>query len=449
MNSNTKQNAAISAEQLANFSEAYETNRLQKAMTNVLAHCTIADAAADDGAMKKMLHKFSIDIPTMAVTNQKQSGRCWLFAALNLIRETIAKAHNIEFCELSQSYAAFWDKFERVNYFYEAILQTAERDIDDRTVNYLLQTGVQDGGQWDMFVNIVNKYGVVPKDAMPETNQSSATNELGRLLNEKIRGDAVVLRRMAADGEAEAEIAAFKTELLRQVYGFLCTCYGEPPKTFDFEYVDRDQTYHIETGYTPLSFAERYIGNSLADYVSIINAPTQDKPFHKVYTVEFLGNVVEGSLVRHLNLPMDEFKALILAQLSDGEPVWFGSDVGFRGNRERGIWDDASYDYESAAGFSLHTTKEERLDYRISAMSHAMVLTGVNLYDGKPNRWKIENSWGDERGDKGYYVCSDTWFDAYVFQAVVHRKYLAQYAEQLAETPVLLKPWDPMGSLAD
>ena len=168
-----------------------------------------------------------------------------------------------------------------------------------------------------------------------------------------------------------------------------------------------------------------------------------------MYTVEFLGNVVEGSLVRHLNLPMDEFKALILAQLSDGEPVWFGSDVGFRGNRERGIWDDASYDYESAAGFSLHTTKEERLDYRISAMSHAMVLTGVNLYDGKPNRWKIENSWGDERGDKGYYVCSDTWFDAYVFQAVVHRKYLAQYAEQLAETPVLLKPWDPMGSLAD
>ena len=439
----------ITRKDLDAFSNEYANSELRRAMTNVLAHTEIADAAINDAAMKKVLHKFSIDIPTMAVTAQKASGRCWLFAALNLLREIIAKEKNIEFFELSQSYAAFWDKFERVNYFYESIISTANREADDRTVAYVLQTGVQDGGQWDMFVNIVKKYGVVPKDAMPETKQSSATGELTKLINEKIRGDAAVLRDLIASGASAEAVAAKKNEMLNQIYGFLCTCYGEPPASFDFEYVDKDKEYHIEKGYTPASFCEKYIGSRLDDYISIIHAPTKDKPYNALYTVDLLGNVVEGGIVRYLNLPMEEFKALVLNQLKDGEIVWFGSDVGFFGSRDRGIWDDASFDYQYVTGFPAETTKEQRLDYRISAMNHAMVLTGVNLDDGKPNRWKIENSWGDEKGDKGYYVCSDTWFDKYVFQAVVHKKYLGEKAAILESEPTVLKPWDPMGSLAE
>lgn len=442
-------NGAVRPEQLAAYDAAYQNSALQKAMSHVLAHCSIADAAIDDTAMKQMLHRFSNELPTMTVTAQKQTGRCWLFAALNLIRENIAKENNLEFFECSQSYAAFWDKFERVNYFYESILATADHEVGDRTVQYLLQTGVQDGGQWDMFVNLVKKYGIVPKDAMPETKQSSASGDMNRLLNEKIRGDAAHLRRMVAEHATDAEIASVKDTLLRQAYGFLCSCYGEPPKTFDFEYVDRDNVYHVERNHTPQTFAEKYVGDMLSNYVSIINAPTQDKPYHHVYTVELLGNVVEGDPVRHLNLPMDEFKALVLQQLGDGEPVWFGSDISYFGSRPHGVWDDGSFDYTSVTGFTMETTKAERLDHCISAMNHAMVLTGVNLCDGAPNRWKIENSWGDETGNKGYYVCSDTWFDQYVFQAVIHKKYLAQYEAVLAEPLVQLKPWDPMGSLAD
>lgn len=438
----------ITPENLAAFQKSYDGNAQLQAMTNVLFKTDIANAAFNNRAASKLVHKFSINIPTMAVTNQKASGRCWLFAALNVLRERIANENNIEFFELSQSYAAFWDKFERANYFLESVLDTADAPVDDRTVKYILQTGVFDGGQWDMFVNIVKKYGVIPKDAMPETHQSCATNPLNDLLNKKLKEDAFELRAMAKTASADA-VAARKTEMLDELYSFLCTCYGAPPASFDFEYVDKDKNYHIEKGYTPASFTEKYIGNMLDDYVSVIHAPTADKPFNKMFTVAYLGNVVGGEIIRYLNLPMEELKALVLKQLSDGEVVWFGSDVGYYGSRDDGFWDDQSFQYAPVTGLSFGMTKEQRLDYGCSAMNHAMVLTGVNVDDGKPNRWKIENSWGDEKGDKGYFICSDSWFDEFVFQAVINKKYLGEKAELLKQEPIVLKPWDPMGSLAD
>jgi bleomycin hydrolase len=237
--------------------------------------------------------------------------------------------------------------------------------------------------------------------------------------------------------------------MLGRIYGFLCSCYGEPPRTFDFEYVDKDGNYAIEKGYTPKTFAEKYVGNLLQETVSIIHAPTKDKPYHKTFTIRYLGNVVGGKDVKHLNLTMDEFKAAIIAQLQDGEVVWFGSDVGKYGDREKGFWDDLSFNDELLTGLDLAISKEDALDYGFSAMNHAMVITGVNLEDGKPNRWKIENSWGDEKGKKGYYICSDTWFDQYVFQAAVQKKYLGKLASLADQKPVELDPWDPMGTLAD
>ena len=241
-----------------------------------------------------------------------------------------------------------------------------------------------------------------------------------------------------------------RIEMLAELFKALCICFGRPVDRFDFAYTDKDGVYHVDRGMTPVSFYEKYIGLALEDYVSVIHAPTADKPFGKTYTVKYLGNVVEGR-VRHLNLPMEELKALAVAQLKAGEPVWFGSDCGKFGNRDDGIWDPDSFVYgELLGGLDLGLTKAERLDYRDSAMNHAMVLCGVNLDEnGRPDRWKIENSWGETAGRKGYFVASDSWFDQFVYQAVVHKRFLSDEQRQaLSAEPIELAPWDPMGSLA-
>ena len=439
----------VTERQLQVWSDAYAACPQRRLATRALSKCDLNDVAFVSAGAQAMRQKFSLEIETLEVTNQQSSGRCWLFAALNVLRERIAKEKNLEAFELSQSYLAFWDKFERCNYFLESILETASLPTDDRTVAHILSTGVHDGGQWDMFVNVVHKYGVVPKDVFDETYQSSHTAAMNRVLNQSLKACAVRLRAMAAAGEDEDALQAEKESMLGRIYGFLCSCYGEPPASFDFEFVDKDKVYHIEKGLTPLGFCAKYVGDLLDRTVSIIHAPTQDKPYHKTYTVRFLGNVVGGGDVRHLNLTLDEFKGAILRQLEAGKVVWFGSDVGKYGERTLGLWDDGSYDYELLTGLELGLSKADGLDYGFSAMNHAMVITGVNLESGRPTRWKIENSWGDKNGQKGYYVCSDSWFDRFVYQAAVEREYLGDLAPLADQTPAVLEPWDPMGTLAD
>lgn len=435
---------------LHRFGADYEASAERHLATLALSKSELSSVAFSSKGANAMRQKFSVEVPTLDVTNQKSSGRCWLFAATNVLRERIAQARNLENFELSQSYLAFWDKFERCNYFLESILETAALPTTDRTVMHILSTGVHDGGQWDMFANIVRKYGVVPKDVYDETYQSSNTRSMNAQLNRALKVAAAGLRRMAAGKAGADAIQAEKNKTLDAIYGFLCSCYGEPPKAFDFEFVDKDQVYHIEKNLTPLTFAERYVGDLLDQVVSIINAPTADKPYHKTYTIRLLGNVVEGRPVVHLNLTMNEFKAAIIAQLKAGKVVWFGSDVGHFGERTLGVWDDRSFDFTALTGLSLAMDKADALDYGLAAMNHAMVLTGVNLDEaGKPTRWKIENSWGDKNGEKGYYVCSDSWFDQYVFQAAVERDYLGGLADLAAQEPIVLEPWDPMGTLAD
>ena len=440
---------AVTDKALKTWSKAYQGSTERKLATMALAKSDLNSVDVVSSSAQEMRQKFSVEIKTIEVTNQKRSGRCWLFAATNVLREKIAKEKNLEKFELSQSYLAFWDKFERANYFLESMLDTASLAPDDRTVSFILQTGVHDGGQWDMFANIVEKYGVVPKDVFDETFQSSNTNGMNHVLNRNLKICAIELRKMVKEGKSEKDIHARKDEMLGKIYGFLCSCYGEPPREFDFEYVDKDGKYGIETGYTPKTFAEKYVLDLLHETISVIHAPTADKPYDKTFTIRYLGNVVGGKEVRHLNLSMDEFKAAIIRQLQDGEIVWFGSDVGKFGDRDGGFWDDASFDASLLTGLDLAISKEDALDYSFSAMNHAMVITGVNLKDGKPTRWKIENSWGDESGKKGYYVCSDSWFDEYVFQAAVQKKYLGEKAALYEQKPIVLDPWDPMGTLAD
>ena len=439
----------ITQELLSAWSQAYNASEARQLATLALSRTDLKDVIFVSKAAFAMQQKFSIDIPTLPVANQLHTGRCWLFAAANVLRERIANRLNLEKFELSQSYLAFWDKFERANYFLESIIDTAELPADDRTVAFVLTTGVHDGGQWDMFANIVRKYGVVPKDAYGETFQSSNSRSMNRVLNRNMKVCAVKLRRMAREGASAEALQAEKEAMLGKVYGFLCSCYTEPPKTFDFEYVDKDKQYHMERGYTPQSFCEKYVGNLLDETVSVIHAPTEDKPYHKTFTIKMLGNVVGGKAVKHLNLTMEEMKAAIIRQLEDGKVVWFGSDVGKYGDRDAGVWDDNSYNAQLFTGLDLTLSKEDSLNLWFAAMNHAMVITGVNIVDGKPTRWKIENSWGDEHGAKGYYMCSDSWFDQYVFQAAIERAYLGDLAALADQEPIELAPWDPMGTLAE
>lgn len=438
----------VSLSLIEKFRDQTENSAFDRAMTNALTKHNVKDVAFTNRGLEEAQFAFSVNVPTMEVTNQKQSGRCWIFAALNLFREEIAEKCNIEKFELSQNYIAFWDKFEKINFFYESMIELADRPLTDRLVIYLLDSGIGDGGQWNMLVNLVEKYGLVPKAAMQETFQSSHTRDMNRLINTLLRKGALDLRKAYSEG---SDVMQVKEKYLLDAYRLLTMCFGVPPKSFDFEYTDKDDAYHIDRGLTPIEFAGKYTSLNLrSDYVGIINSPTEDKPFYQRITIDYLGNVAGAPPVTYLNLPMEEIKDLIVRQLQDGKPVWFGSDVGSMGERSMGIWSDKVYDFDGTLGIDFSMTKEERLNIRESAMNHAMVITGVNLDEnGVPNRWKIENSWSDQNGEKGYYVMNAGWFDKFVYQAVIEKSYLNEkQLEALQTEPMHFMPWDPMGTLA-
>lgn len=438
----------VSLSLIEKFRDHTENSAFDRAMMNALTKHNVKDVAFTNRGLEEAQFAFSVNVPTMEVTNQKQSGRCWIFAALNLFREEIAEKCNIEKFELSQNYIAFWDKFEKINFFYESMIELADRPLTDRLVIYLLDSGIGDGGQWNMLVNLVEKYGLVPKAAMQETFQSSHTRDMNRLINTLLRKGALDLRKAYSEG---SDVMQVKEKYLLDAYRLLTMCFGVPPKSFDFEYTDKDDAYHIDRGLTPIEFAGKYTSLNLrSDYVGIINSPTEDKPFYQQITIDYLGNVAGAPPVTYLNLPMEEIKDLIVRQLQDGKPVWFGSDVGSMGERSMGIWSDKIYDFDGTLGIDFAMTKEERLNIRESAMNHAMVITGVNLDEnGVPNRWKIENSWSDQNGEKGYYVMNAGWFDKFVYQAVIEKSYLDEkQLEALQTEPLHFMPWDPMGTLA-
>lgn len=427
----------------------YKGDEKNTIVRHALVKNSLLTVAASQDEIKEMDFNFDINIKTLPAANQKASGRCWLFAATNVCREVIAKKLNLANFELSQSYLAFYDRLEKSNYLLEAVIELIDKEYDDRTLAFLLQNGVGDGGQWDMFVSLANKYGLCPKNVYPETNTSSATRETAQLINFTIRKFASDAKALYEKNGLEA-VRKEKEEVLNKIYFLLVNAYGLPPEKFDFEYTDKDGNYHLEKDFDALSFKDKYLGDSLNDYVSLINAPTKDKAFGKTYTVQYLGNVVGGKQVTHLNVTMDRMKELILKQLRDDRIVWFGSDVGFYGDREEGVWDDTRFDLNTPFGLDLKMNKGESLDYHASQMNHAMCITGVSFKEGIPSKWKIENSWGKDRAKDGYYIMSKSWFDQFVYQAVVDKKYLnEEELKALQGEPVVLKPWDPMGSLAD
>lgn len=442
--------SSISQNLLDQLEKRFDENPGNRLAMNAAVSCGICASSRNYETEREVPHEFSISLEQGAVTNQKRSGRCWMFAALNCMRFQVIKKQNLEDFELSQSYPLFYDKLEKANYFLESILDTLDEPTDGRLIAHLLAAPLNDGGQWDMLCSIVEKYGLVPKTAMPESVSSSATQEMVSYMTEKLREYACVLRKGHKAGKSMEQLKKEKEAMMETVYRMLCISLGKPPKTFTFEYRDKDGNFHREENLTPKAFYEKYVGLRLDDYVSVINAPTEDKPFYRSYTVQYLGNVKEGRPVKYVNLPIEEMKQAAIAQLKDGEPVWFGCDVGKRSFRDGGLMDTGIYDVETLFDTDFPMTKAERLEYGQSLMTHAMVFQGVNLDEnGKPDRWRVENSWGEEAGKKGYFVMSDRWFDEYNYQVVVNKKYLSSKAlEAYEKEPVRLNPWDPMGSLA-
>ena len=429
---------------------AYEANPKFAAMENAISHNGLLASLEKRSAAVENTPIFSLDLTKDKVSDQKASGRCWMFAALNTFRHKMIAGFQLEDFELSQAHTFFWDKYEKSNWFLEQVIATADQELTSRKVKFLLDTPQQDGGQWDMVVSLFEKYGVVPKSVYPESISSSNSRELNQILNKLLRQDAQILRELREKGAESSELQAKKEELLQEVFNFLAMNLGLPPRQFDFSYRDKDNHFHSESGLTPLTFYQKYVDLKLADYVSIINAPTADKPYGRSYTVEMLGNVVGSKPVRYLNVEMDRLKGLAIAQMQAGETVWFGSDVGQSSNRKAGVMAEGMHDFTASMDIRLTQDKAGRLDYSESLMTHAMVLTGVDLDEnGRAKKWKVENSWGEKVGNKGYFVASDAWMDEYTYQIVVRKEFLtaAELAAYEAE-PLVLAPWDPMGALA-
>ena len=442
---------AIRVEDLQRFEADFDKERANALAMNAVTKNGICDAAENVKAAPNNLHAYSVMVEAGDVCNQKKSGRCWMFASLNVMRLKVMDKLNLKNMELSQNYPLFYDKLEKSNYFLENILDTLDEPLSGRVVAYLLQDPIGDGGQWDMFRSLVAKYGVVPKDIYPDTAVSVDTMQLRKYLTTKLRGYACELREAAAAGESMEQLRARKDAMMETVYRMLCISLGKPPVRFIWETRDKDGKFVRVSDITPQEFYEQYVGYELDNLVTAINAPTQDKPYGHTYTVQYLGSVREGKYpVKYLNLPMDDLRAIAIAMLKDGMPVWFGSDVGQFSNRKAGILSLDAYDLGGLFDTEFPMNKAQRLDYGESLMTHAMVLTGVDLDEnGKPIRWKVENSWGDESGDKGYFVMSDEWFGEFAYQILLDRSYFtAEQNAQFDADPIVLAPWDPMGSLA-
>lgn len=440
----------ITFDVIKKYKENFNKDIINKISMNSVVNNGIDNSAINYEENRNTRHDFSISIETGDITDQKQSGRCWIFAGLNFFRLEVMKNLNLKTFELSQSYILFYDKLEKSNYLLENIIETRNEQLDSRLIHHLLSDPLCDGGQWDMFVNLVKKYGVVPKCSMQESKASSATGELDRYLTLKLREYAYQLRYAFSKGRDVNELYDMKDEMMGTIYRILSISLGIPPTEFTYEVIDKNNKFIRIVNITPIDFFDRYVNINLDDYISIINAPTSDKPYGKTFTVSYLGNVLEGKRIKYLNLPIDDLKSLSINQMKDGKAVWFGSDVGQFSIRKQGILSTTNLEVDKLFSTTFPLSKEARLNYSESLMTHAMLLVGVNLdSNNNPNRWRVENSWGKDVGHEGFFVMTDKWFNEYVYQVVINKKYLNEEQLKMYETePIVLKPWDPMGSLA-
>ena len=439
---------ALAETSVSEWQTSFSSNPAYRLAQNAVTRNSVDDIAVNHHVVFSADHTFSTLLDDWGVTDQKQTGRCWMFAGLNLLRFAARKKLGVKEFEFSQNYVMFWDKVERANYFFEAIIESADRPLADRAVAFLLDGPVSDGGQWNMFINLVQKHGLVPKSQMPETNSSSSSRRMNALLRAKLREGARQLRTRHAQGVALDELRACKTEYLRTVHRILNIHLGTPPQSFAWQWRDKENNFHRLEAMTPQQFAAEFVDLPLDEYVCLVHDPRNE--YGRTYTVEYLGNVVGGQRVTYLNVDIELMKSVAQRTLEAGEPVWFGCDVGKQMRRDLGLMDAAMYDLESVYDTRFdEMDKAARLQYGETQMTHAMLFTGVDVVDGRARRWRVENSWGGETGQKGFYTMHDSWFDEYMFEISARRAYLPEaLVAALDEPPIVLPAWDPMGALA-
>lgn len=383
-------------------------------------------------------------------TSQKKSGRCWLFSSLNFLRSRARESLGIKNFEFSQSYVFFWDKFERANWFLTDIIATSDEPVDGRLVQFLLGDVLGDGGQWDMAVSVYMKYGLVPKEVMPESEASTNSRPMNARLRAVLHIGALRLREAIAAGASAEEVDTQRRKILADVWKILVVCLGEPPVRFNWQWRDDEGNFHRDGEITPHEFYERHVGVDLSEYVCLVDDPRPENPKGSMETVEHLGNVVGGRPIRYLNAPVEEIKRIAAAQIAAGEAVWFGADVSQPYDRGLGFFVTGIHDYDGLFDVDFSSTKLERVRSGESAMDHAMLFTGVDLDEaGQPRAWRVENSWGDEPGDSGFFTMDDQWFTDNVFEVVVPKSALPEdLAAAVDSEPIVLSAWDPMGTLA-
>jgi bleomycin hydrolase len=432
----------ISPEMLAQISATYEDNLYDKAISNALAGTSIATLAinADNAAMIDT--HFSDRVKTKGITDQKSSGRCWLFTGLNVLRAKMIDKYELPGMEFSQSYLFFYDQLEKANLFLQGVIDTRKLPFEDRKVDWLFSNPLSDGGQFTGVSNLITKYGLVPADAMPETYQANNTSQMANLLKLKLREFGLELR--AAGKARPAELQEMKVRQLSEIYRMLALCLGEPVKEFEWTRCNRNNEIVSRKTYTPMSFYQEFIGEDLENnYIMVMNDPTRE--YGKVYEIDYDRHVYDGHNWLYINLPVERIKEMAIASIKDNVAMYFSCDVGKFLSRSKGVLDIANFDYESLMGVTFGMDKKQRVQTHASGSSHAMTLIAVDIVDGEPVKWMVENSWGPASGYKGCLIMTDEWFNEYMFRLVVEKKYVPEdILKMLDQEPVQLPAWDPM-----
>lgn len=430
----------ISEDMLSTIRKSYTASAEQKAIKNALASNSIATLAINSENLTMCDTHFSHKVKTVGITNQKSSGRCWLFTGLNVLRAKMIDKYDLAEFEFSQNYCSFYDLLEKSNLFLQAIIDTRDAAIDSREVGWLLQNPIGDGGQFTGVSNLIMKYGVAPKSAMPETYQSDNTSQMSNILRQKLREYALELRELKPE-----KAATRKVEMLSEIYRILVECLGVPPTEFEWARYDKQGNLVSKKTYTPKEFYAEYIGEDLEkNYVMIMNDPSRE--YGKVYEIAYDRHVYDGENWLYINLPIERIKEMAIASIKDNVAMYFSCDVGKFMDRTKGTLDIANFDYASLFRTSFPMDKKQRIQTYSSLSSHAMTLIAVDLDEaGKAKKWMVENSWGASSGYKGNLIMTDEWFNEYMFRLVVERKYVpADVLEMLNQKPTLLPAWDPM-----
>lgn len=440
------QEKGISPQMLKNIQDSYHKDPANKALQNALMYNDINKLAknfANEGALDD---HFSNQVPSKAVTDQESSGRCWMFTGFNVLRSKAIAQYDLpaDF-QFSQIYTFFWDQLEKSNLFLQAIIDTKDLPFDDKKVEWLFKHPIGDGGQFTGVANLVDKYGVVPKEAMRETNSSNKTSQMASILSLKLREYGLELRDMAAKkGTTIQQLESRKAEMLAVVYKVLVLNFGEPPTQFTWTQRNAKGEVVGTASYTPQSFRDKFANEDFSTYYMIMNDPTRE--YYKVYEIEYDRHVYDGENWRYLNLPMDEIAPLCIASIKDSTMMYFSCDVGKFLDSKNGILDIQAWDYNSILGTTFGMNKKQRIQTRDSGSSHAMTLMAVDLDEkGNPIKWKVENSWGATNGHHGYLIMTNEWFNEYMFRVVVNKKYMPKKLMKLMEQkPIMLPAWDPM-----